>query len=569
MTLAVPLAARGAFRQANTWLRWAPLLPLLVIEADRPAPGRLARISTFLLCCAGPQIAAYLIEMEHSARLDQIRLAGQAPPRIALRLALTVGWPWLASGLVLLAWSLAIGDPASAPLATAAQIGAPTAIAALFTTRAFTRERVDPRILIVGLGFIGALFGSMNDVQGWFARSAPVTAGAVVIVELVAIALLLRGFMHRIAFPPAATAKKGTALDYRPRFLLGAPAMYRGAVLAGSGLLLAIIFAPPIAMLRAQARDPDAVNGSPVVLPPLILGFLIISLICREDAVLGRLDAIRLSAMTPAATALQTIAGLWLPFLLASASLAIIASTMFTVDPLLLAIIFGGLLLVAPLPVVEGWSGLWVLTFSLPYVLAIAINLRSGAFVAVTILGALVWWAAVQRVRDSGRPVLHGWHVPAITALLAAVPWTPGVYPPFAIMSGAAALVAASPLVVREVFKAREFWMTAAVIGAATTAAALPRFGWRGGPGAGLTIALVWAAAVRVHQAGVLTPIEQAAARFGAIVVFPMVVVDADITPFAADNGVPYVIAALGLLIAVEAGLRLRALVTRLVTPRA
>ena len=570
MTAIIPLAARGVLRQAFNGLRWAPLLPLLIVESDLPAAGRLERIATFLLCCAAPQIVGYLLEMEHSGRLDQMRLAGRTPRQVALRLIAIAGGPWIAAGVLLLGWSAAIGERFNHPMVIIALVGAPTAIAALFTTGVFAKERIDPRVLIAGLGLVGALFGGMGMRPFWSAGgNVALPATFVAIGEAAIIAACLRGSMRRIAYPPASGAGTGTAFHYRPDFLKRAPAMYRGAVLAASGYVLAVVFPPAIAIVRAIVSDPDAISITPFLLPPLVIGFIVISLICREDAVLGRLDVVRQSAMTPSTTAVQMIAGLWMPFVLTSVSLAIIASTMFTIEPLELALVVAGLLIVGPLPMVEGWSRFSVLTFSLPYVVAVLAHVRAGAWISASTLIALLWFAAVRRMRDSDAVVTNKWAAALVAAVLGAWPWTASELL-VGVVALAAGLLAASPLLVPARFSRRsDFWISHAAIGAAAVAAAMPSLGLRDAVAAGVTTGLIWLIAVRVRQSTVVPSLEQALIRVACIIFiagFSEMVVLGQVATYR--NWTRAALALL-LLIIIESGLRARAFVTRPVTPRA
>ncbi len=94
--------------------------------------------------------------MEHDGRLDQTRLSGRRPTTVAATALVSVAGPWLLAGLALTAWFALAGEATfNTILGAAAIAGFPTMLAAASTTGSFTRQRVDPRIVVgdvLGLG---------------------------------------------------------------------------------------------------------------------------------------------------------------------------------------------------------------------------------------------------------------------------------------------------------------------------------------------------------------------------------------------------------------------------------
>ncbi len=142
--------------------------------------------------------------MEHDGRLDQMRLSGRRPTTVAATALVSVAGPWLLAGLALTARSALAGEATfNTILGAAAIAGFPTMLAAASTTGSFTRQRVDPRIVVgdvLGLGGGGSI------------ANAYVIA---LIAEGIVIAACLRRLPRRIAHAPAVGA--GSSARLRPR----------------------------------------------------------------------------------------------------------------------------------------------------------------------------------------------------------------------------------------------------------------------------------------------------------------------------------------------------------------
>jgi hypothetical protein len=403
---------RSGWRQAFALTRVLPLIPLIVIESMNRSDGRATRIGVVALCFAAPQAAAYLLEMEHDGRLDQIRLSGRRPAALAALALATVAVPWLAMGVAFT--SLAMikeGFSARLLVAIAAVAGLPTALAALSTTVTFTRERIDPRIGAAALGVAAMAIGLIgaNEID----RLTGVVPGLVVAVvaEGAVIGYCLWTLPRRIAYPPA-RAEVRAARFRVPRWdwLLRRPGIYRGAVLSSSGLALFALFAPMGIVVRILAdRNTQAILTPALYLPPLFIGLIAVALICREDIVSGRLDLVRQSSRPVAVVAFEMLIGLWAPFVVAAIGLFLLVQVLFgvsIVDPLGAIV---AMVLIAPLPLCEGWSRQWPLTYVMPFGFALALLMNMEAWSAVAAASAIVWLAAARTLSQPDRPALPGW----------------------------------------------------------------------------------------------------------------------------------------------------------------
>ncbi len=141
--------------------------------------------------------------MEHDGRLDQTRLSGRRPTTVAATALVSVAGPWLLAGLALTAWFALAGEATfNTILGAAAIAGFPTMLAAASTPGSFTRQRVDPRIVV----------GDVLGLGGGSIANAYVIA---LIVEGIVIAACLRRLPRRIAHAPAVGA--GSSARLRPR----------------------------------------------------------------------------------------------------------------------------------------------------------------------------------------------------------------------------------------------------------------------------------------------------------------------------------------------------------------
>jgi hypothetical protein len=555
---------RVSLRHSLSWMRLLPLIPLVLIDAGRRPDGRLARLAIFFLCCAGAQAAVHLLEMEHDGRLDQMRLAGRRPVAIASMSLAAVAGPWLLTGIVLITLSLLSGTATFGTLLAVLSVaGLTTMLAAFSTTVAFARERIDPRIGVVGLDaatVVIAIGGA--EALGYADRWASLFAAAIV-VETVVIALCLRNFPNRIAHAPVYSAGASRLrLPFRS-WLLRWPGVYRGSSLSSSGLALFGLFAPMAALvwiIAPAGRRQFETAG--LFVPPLVIGLIAISLICREDAVSGRLDMVRQSSTRIAVTAFQMLLGLWLPFVLAALGLMVVAQVFFGVSlsSLQFALVF--LILLAPIPLVEGWSRLWPLMLLGPFAIAAGTLFLVRAWPGLATLSVLFWLATARSLYQPGQTTLRGWlGVAATSALCLAVVLQAQVrleehgLLAFAI---AATLLAASPILISPGSERLvDRW------GQPLAMIVIVWLGAMRHPGAASFVAAaaaaIWYAAYRIRQWDPSRPTAQALAR---IVVLLVMVQFMDAPPFVATTG-RFAAATVAIAVSVEATFRIATIIAR------
>jgi len=516
---------RFGLKHSLASVRLLPLIPLIIGELEDRSAGRPLRIALYLLCCAAPAAAAYLLEMEHNGQLDQIRLSGRSPSRVVTTALLTMAGPWLAGALLFFGWAALRPVHVSNVWLIAAIVGMSVSVSALSTTIGFSKERVDPRVGLVALAAIGVVTG-IGAIDAIFSAPNRIHAAMpyVLAIELLAIGWSLRGLNRRIAFPPSMQGGARRMWLRPSRFFLRWPGFYRGATLASSGAMLGLLFVPALLVLRYFTQ---AFTGETMVFyaPVLVIGMLAVSLICREDATVGRLDVIRMSSRAPWRTTCELMAGLWAPFVVTTAVLAAVVALLFSVSRFGLLSTVGLLAIAAPLPLVEGWSRFWPGTFYIPYALALVVMRGTGSFIGFGGLIALAWWAAVSRFRDSDRPVLDGWVNVAVTAVLCALPLTHYTTSGMtaSLMALAPVTIAISPLLIHmgPLTTRERFAQTIAILIAVMTGAA-PIWGIQQAAAAGVAGALAWEATFRIQRSGLPSP-AQALARLATVAAVSLV----------------------------------------------
>ncbi|MDO8681254.1 MAG: hypothetical protein Q7R30_22270 [Acidobacteriota bacterium] len=555
---------RFSLRHSVAWMRLVPIIPVILVEASRRADGRLARLGLFALCCAAPQAAAHLLEMEHDGRLDQMRLAGRRPVTIATISLAAMAGPWLLAGIVLIGWSMLSGAATwRTLLAVLALAGSATMLAAFSTTVTFARERIDPRIGVVGLGAVTIVIAiggaeALKSADRWTLLFA-----LALIVETIVIGLCMRNLPHRIAHAPIHTAGASRLQVPFRQWLLRWPGVYRGSSLSSSGLVLFALFAPMAALVRIIAPEGSRqFETAGLFVPPLAIGLIAISLICREDAVSGRLDMVRQSATRIAVTAFQMLLGLWLPFVLAAVGVVLVAQVFVGVSlrSIQFALLF--LIFLAPIPLVEGWSRLWPLMLLGPFAVAAGALILVGAWPGVVALSALFWVAAGRILYHPDKATLRGWHGVAATSALCLAPFVQvqvqmreeGLIA-FAI---ATTLLAASPILIRPGSGRRlDRWgqpiaMFVTVWLGASWHLAESSF-------VAVSVAAVWYAAYRIRQWDPSRPTAQAITRIVVLLVMGQFL---DTPPSMVTNG-QFAVAAVAIAVGVEVGFRIATMIAR------
>jgi hypothetical protein len=432
---------------------------------------------------------------------------------------LTMAGPWLAGALFCFGWAALRPVPVSNVWLIAAIVGMSITVSAVSTTIGFSRDRVDPRVGLVALGAIGVVTG-VGAIDAMFSRPSPIHTAMpyLVAIELLAIVWSLRGLNRRIAYPPPVRGQAKRTW-WRPSTLfMRWPGFYRGATLASSGAALTLVFIPVLLVIRFFAQ-PSKGETMAFYAPVLVIGLLAISLICREDVAMGRLDVIRMSSRAPWRSTYELMAGLWAPFVVTTAVLAAVVALLFFVSRFGLLMTVGLLAIAAPLPLVEGWSRFWPGTFYIPYAIALFAMRGTGSFVGFGGLIVLAWWAAVSRFGDSDRPVLSGWTGVAVTAVLCALPLTHDgtIGLTTSLIALAPVTIAVSPLLIElgPLTARQRFAQTIAIL-VAVTAAASPIWGIQQAAAAGVAGALMWEATFHIQRSG-LPSAAQALARAATV----------------------------------------------------
>ena len=463
-----------------------------------------------------------MLEIEHDGRLDQMRLAGRRPVAIAGISLAAIAGPWLLTGIVLIALSLLSGAATPATLLAVLSVaGVPSMLAAFSTTVTFARERIDPRIGVVGLAAVTTVIAiagaeALRSPDRWTQPFA-----AALVVETIVIALCLRNLPHRIAHAPIHSAgAPRVPLPFR-KWLRRWPGVYRGASLSASGLMLFTLFAPVAVLvwiIAPQSRGQSESAG--LYLPPLVIGVIAISLICREDAISGRLDLVRQSSTRVAAAGLQMLIGLWAPFVAASLGLAILSAALFVASSTGLLVGLLGLVLLAPLPVLEGWSRLWPLTLTLPVAVTILLLSITGAWAVIGVVAAVVWSAVARMLGHPERATITGWLGVAVTGAVCAVPLLAlnrDLFPPGLI--AACALFALSPILIDPGREDRlDRWGKPAAILVTTVAAVALDSGVPTAVSAAILPLALWHSARRSRQWNPARPAAQGAARLAILI---------------------------------------------------
>lgn len=407
----------ATLRHSLNWVWLFPAVPALMMEVQEQSAGRSVRVALFALSIAAPLAAAQLIETEHDGRLDQMRLSGQRVHEIAKRLCAT-SVAALAIGAAALTWALASGVSMNSLLIVLTMAGITTAIAAIAGTATAARGPIDPRISIAGLGVmvlastvIGVALLRRAPPAGYFA--------ATLAVSIIITVARVRHVPARLVHAPAASRRRAATFRPAPHpWLLRFPAFYRGMCLSSSGLVLFAVFAPVLIPFWWFATEENRVDASGLALPPLVIGAIAVTLICREDAMCGRIELMRQSGRSAWRSALELIAGVWTPFIAVSVGVAMLASLLRLPKPtnvLGVAVVFAVL---APLPALEGWSRLWPMMLTIPFVVVYVTGRLFGVPYTALVLAPLGWYAAIRLFENSHRPILTGRSAVVVTAAL-------------------------------------------------------------------------------------------------------------------------------------------------------
>lgn len=507
------------------WMRLIPVVAMVVIESDRTKYGGLARLGLFAFCYAAPQAAAYLLEIEHDGRLDQIRLSGRRPMTLATTALFCVAGPWLLIGTVLTSLALLRREATLVTLVgMAAVAGVSTTLAAFSTTVQFARERIDPRIGIVGLSVVSMAIAVIGGDAATADNDAVGFPGYVIalLVESVLIGAFVRTLPKRIAHPPSGSRTRPAGAQLPAwDWLLRWPGVYRGIALSRSGFWLLGVFAPipivtRIITYRSDIRD---IETAALYLPPLFIGAVAVSLICREDATSGRLDVVRQSSIGIVPAALQMLIGLWAPFVAATLGLVGLTAILFDLTPFGLRLGLFALMIMAPLPLIEGWSRLWPMMLMLPIAAAIGFMSIGDSWLAIGVLSAITWIAASRMLQDPERATLSGW--PGIVAISAmcAVTMLPAAYDGTEIVAlgTVTMMLPLSPLLIDPKSPSHR-WGQPLAIAIIVLLIGTVRYGVQATVIAAVSVVAVWFASYRIRQWEPSRPIVQATIRVGLMV---------------------------------------------------
>jgi hypothetical protein len=501
-----------------------------------------------------------LLMMQIFGLLDQFRLAGQSPQRMLASFVGATSGPWVAMGLLAVAWAHLVSNATQTPLESAAIIASMIATIAIATQLGLERRAVDPGIVGVGMGLlvIGVLaFMASTTGLERLNRTRPAAAPAMLAGGLLAIGWSTRRLLGRLAYPPEARRNRAWGLRLPQRqWLLRVPAWYRGASVALNFIVLIAVFTPLAIIVRLLFPAPTesiALYGL-----PLLIGLLVVSVLSYEDAISGRLDIFRLSAMHPSRTALEMTLGLWAPFVVVSAVLALLTWALFDVTRIGILVAVAGFALAAPLPVIEGWSRYWVLTYMAPLVMSSVFLM--GNWAALLVVSALHWYAVPRKFANPDAPVLSGWRGVAAAATLAAAL---GVMlsrssPGRVGMAVVLWLLTTSPLLVDLTATRLQRRAGPIAVGLAGGTMALAGHGLSAGLSIGMAAALTWIGASRIVTLLPARPAAHAIIRLIIVALAMMVVGPLSLTAWA-DVVNPWLLVPLGVGVCAAAEIAARA----------
>lgn len=559
-----------------------PLIPLAVLELDAWPSARLSRLGVCFLCFAAPHAATYLIEMEQDGRLDQMRLGGRRPMRPAATAMFFVAAPWLLLGLVLTTAAIVAGRPVSEFGETvvdprsfrtiagiSAVAGFATMLAALSTTVPFARGRLDPRIGVAALSVFAfaVCLAGVNIISGFRVSASGFVFS--VLAEAAVIAVCIWRLPRRIAHPPTHGSARSTRFRLPPsEWILRWPGIYRGALLSSSGFALFVLFAPIGMVVRILAGNPQAVAAPALYLPPLFVGLIAVSLICREDAISGRLDLVRQSSRSVAVAAVEMLIGLWAPFAAATVALMAMSAILFDLTAAGLRFAVFAFLIMAPLPLIEGWSRLWPMMLMLPITAAIGFLSVGDSWLAIGALSAITWIAAGRMLQQPERATLSGWPGIVAMAAMCVVTMLPAEFDGSQIVAlgTVTMMMPLSPLLIDPTSASHRWGQPLAIVITVLLMATI-RHGAQAAVIAAVSVVAAWFASYRVREWEPSRPMVQAAIRVAVMVLLAQVAAAAFNTApgrmvqWLASFGVLTV--AIGLVALVEAGFRIATAIAR------
>jgi hypothetical protein len=509
------------------------LWPMLLVTAGfilAEGRDRIEWLGILFLGWAALACVVDLLQMQEDGRLDQIRLSGQPPAAFLAAFAASTSGPWLALGLIVIVIARLQGSISQSLTETAAIIGFLLALIVGGLRIGLQQSSVDPRLVVAVLiaGAMGIVLIGESARQSLLELRA-VTAPFLIAIEAAVILWLAHPLIGLIARPAAAPVGSSWGARMPQRgWMLRWPGLFRCATVSFNGVVLIVVFGPLIVLARLFV--PVFVPGETAVfyVGPLIIGLVAVSILCREDAMSGRLEMLRQSAMRPSRTALEAVMGFWTPFAGVGAALALLTWALFGVTQFGILSTVVVLALVAPLPVVEGWSRHWTLTYIFPFVLSVPFF--RGGWAVPLVLSALHWYAVPRKFSNPDAPVLSGWlAVAAACSVAAAFGVTrPGGGPGIVGMAVGPTLLAISPLLVDARTTLGRQWLDSAVIAVAAGAAALPGFGASASMAIAAAAGLTWVGAWRIVAFLPARPVAQAMTRLIvlSLVVITVVVMD-------------------------------------------
>lgn len=513
--------SRFAFRYSTAWLRLLPLAPAIVLESDRRAPGRSARVALIALCYAAPLAVAYVLEAEHGGQLDQIRLSGQPPWRIAMA-ALRVSSLWFAIAAIAIIWTLIAGEATpNVMVGIIAIAGIPTTLAVMTWAAPLVRQVLDPRIGMAASCVLSVAIGAaMADLL----RSGPwITQFLIVIaIEAVLLARYLPAIPARMAHAPVARSSRRWSLHVPGNDLLYRwPGFYRGLSLGSSGIVLFFLFAPMFLTVAWLNDRPPSLQAIAFGVPIAAIGAISISLICREDVTCGRLEIVRSSSRPSWAACFEMAAGLWTPFLLSAIAVTALAASVaqLPLETVITSIVM--LIALAPLPFIEGWTQAWPMMIIVPAALGfITVGWIADAKITAMMIGAAFWAGAFRAFDDTRRAVSpRGLTLLIYVALCVEVAVVTRVYD--AMISSqliAVSVFALAPVVIDPYATRGRQLSEVLTLSAALTLTAAYRTNIAAGISAGAVGAFAWYSAYRIRLIDPDHPAIQATIRILAMV---------------------------------------------------
>jgi hypothetical protein len=420
------------------------MVSLVLLLATQTAA--IEQLGVFLIAFAIPQAAVTLSMLERDGRLDQLRVTGNPPARLLLTAICGLAGPWLVLGAIVLtaaAVNGSLGLVRSPPVALLLVLLAWAAAATGFAVPRFGAV-ADPRLSLFALGLLIYLVSLTVNLEVpaelplrfGVSASSEAAVYTLVILAVSAIAIALPRVRRHFA-RPSSGSQKAVGADLR---IMRAITRAVGPI-TGRGVLLTFRSALALAALSIAvvfASTSGVASAATAALPyvPLFIGSLAVSVTVAADTETRRLEVMCLAPAERIGLLARMVSGLWLPFILASLGIGLVAWAVTGIPPPLVGVALATCAIVAPLSATEGWHRRAPLAYTLPFLLLVAsltsriwswplrMDSPTGALwrivstLLVPLLFGLTWYVAARSIQRPDTFVLRGWTASAALTVL-------------------------------------------------------------------------------------------------------------------------------------------------------